>query len=253
MQPTTFTLFLALLLALVTTHFPLQTEWIVTKKRSRDLPAYLIHGALHYGIAALFLVLFAGMSLRSWSAQGVLLGLIATHLLLDLGTRKAPEGLPVFLLDQSLRLIVTGLAAMLLAEPPYNDLQVFLRWFQGVRQKILVTSTVYVTVIFAGGTLIRHLVRLRFRRGTPQPMAGNGAAGMYIGWVERFLVLTALLCRSPEAVGLILAAKSIARFPELKNEESAEYFLLGTLLSVGLALAGGLVLYRLLYGTISLQ
>ncbi len=54
-------------------------------------------------------------------------------------------------------------------------------------------------------------------------------------------------------MGLILTAKSIARFPELKEEESAEYFLLGTLLSLSLAMAGGLVLYRLLYGTISLQ
>ena len=52
-------------------------------------------------------------------------------------------------------------------------------------------------------------------------------AGMYIGWLERFLVVTAILVQSPSMVGLILTGKSIARFPELK-ERFAEYFLIGT-------------------------
>ena len=37
--------------------------------------------------------------------------------------------------------------------------------------------------------------------------------------------------------GLILTGKSIAKFPELK-ERFAEYFLIGTLLSMGLAVLG---------------
>ena len=60
---------------------------------------------------------------------------------------------------------------------------------------------------------------------------------MYIGWLERFLVVTAILVQSPSMVGLILTGKSIARFPELK-ERFAEYFLIGTLLSMGLAVLG---------------
>jgi hypothetical protein len=41
-------------------------------------------------------------------------------------------------------------------------------------------------------------------------------------------------------------------FPELK-ERFAEYFLIGTLLSIGLAVLGGLALAKLWYGTISLK
>jgi len=48
-------------------------------------------------------------------------------------------------------------------------------------------------------------------------------------------------------VGLVLTGESIARFPELK-ERFAEYFLIGTLLSVGLAVLGGRVLVQLWYG-----
>jgi hypothetical protein len=77
-------------------------------------------------------------------------------------------------------------------------------------------------------------------------------AGMYIGWLERFLVLTSLILQSPATVGLILTAKSIARYPELKSVRFAEYFLIGTLLSVTLGILGGLVLLKAFYGTVAL-
>jgi hypothetical protein len=75
-------------------------------------------------------------------------------------------------------------------------------------------------------------------------------AGLYIGWLERFLVLTAFLIQSPAMIGLILTGKSIARLGELKGPKFAEYFLIGTLLSVSLALCGGLFLMLTLYGSV---
>jgi hypothetical protein len=78
-------------------------------------------------------------------------------------------------------------------------------------------------------------------------------AGMYIGWLERSLVLTAMILRSPATVGLVLAAKSIARFPELgKSERFAEYFLIGTLLSLLAAIFGGIMLLKVLTGHVTL-
>ena len=77
-------------------------------------------------------------------------------------------------------------------------------------------------------------------------------AGMYIGWLERFVVLTSLLLQSPATVGLVLTAKSIARYPELKSVRFAEYFLIGTLLSVTLGILGGVILLKAFYGTVIL-
>lgn len=77
-------------------------------------------------------------------------------------------------------------------------------------------------------------------------------AGMYIGWLERFVVLTALVLQSPATVGLILTAKSIARYPELKSVRFAEYFLIGTLLSLIIGMLGGLILLKAFYGTVTL-
>jgi len=50
--------------------------------------------------------------------------------------------------------------------------------------------------------------------------------------------------------GLSLTGKSIARLGELKGPRFAEYFLIGTLLSVSLALCAGVFLKLALYGSL---
>jgi hypothetical protein len=117
-----------------------------------------------------------------------------------------------------------------------------------------ITAAVYAIVIFGGGYLIRALTR-PLVNGDSHPAEETTRqlrnAGMYIGWLERFIILTALLLRSPATAGLVLTAKAIARYPEFKHVRFAEYFLIGTLLSLCVAMIGGLILLKLLYGNIS--
>lgn len=117
-----------------------------------------------------------------------------------------------------------------------------------------ITAVTYAVVIFAGGYLIRALTRPLVNadaRPAEETTAQLRNAGMYIGWLERFLILTALLLRSPATAGLVLTAKAIARYPQFKHVRFAEYFLIGTLLSLCVAMIGGLILLKLLYGNIS--
>jgi predicted permease len=129
--------------------------------------------------------------------------------------------------------------------------------------RILLLLIVYVIVMFACGYLIRFVTKPLMRhiaKAKPQapdsPPSETPAqlsnAGMYIGWLERFLVLTALLLHSPATVGLIIAAKSIARYPQFHREQFAEYFLIGTLLSICTAFVGGVVLMRVFFGNSAL-
>jgi hypothetical protein len=71
-------------------------------------------------------------------------------------------------------------------------------------------------------------------------------AGLYLGWLERGLLVIAFAMGSFTAVGLIIGAKSVARFPEFKSRSFAEYFLIGTLISVAIAAIGGWVLHTVL-------
>ena len=120
--------------------------------------------------------------------------------------------------------------------------------------RLEITAAIYMVVIFAGGYLIRALTRPLVNvtsRAADETTAQLRNAGMYIGWLERFLILTALLLRPPATAGLVLTAKAIARYPEFKHVRFAEYFLIGTLLSLCVAMMGGLVLLKLLYGSIA--
>jgi hypothetical protein len=117
-----------------------------------------------------------------------------------------------------------------------------------------ITAAVYAVTIFAGGYLIRALTRPLVSadsRPADETAKQLRNAGMYIGWLERFVILTALLLRSPATAGLVLTAKAIARYPEFKHVRFAEYFLIGTLLSLCVAMIGGLILLKLLYGSIT--
>jgi len=67
---------------------------------------------------------------------------------------------------------------------------------------------------------------------TPAPPARVGEA---IGILERLIVVTFVLVRAEAAIGLVIAAKTLARFRQLDDRDFAEYYLLGTLASVAVA------------------
>jgi hypothetical protein len=74
-------------------------------------------------------------------------------------------------------------------------------------------------------------------------------AGKYIGILERLLVFLFICTNHFEAVGFLLATKSVFRFGDLKESKErklTEYILIGTLLSFGIALLVGLLTVYLL-------
>lgn len=73
---------------------------------------------------------------------------------------------------------------------------------------------------------------------------GLDRAGRLIGDLERTLVLSLVLTGNFTAIGFVVAAKSVARWEFLRTH--AEYFLVGTFCSMGLALIIGMAAARLL-------
>ena len=71
----------------------------------------------------------------------------------------------------------------------------------------------------------------------------NKKAGGFIGLLERLVLLVLLSIGQYSAMGLVLTAKSIARYDKIsKSQEFAEYYLLGTLLSTAIVLIVYLVI-----------
>ncbi|KEZ50309.1 hypothetical protein AZ46_0206360 [Metabacillus indicus LMG 22858] len=67
-----------------------------------------------------------------------------------------------------------------------------------------------------------------------------------IGYIERLLVLILTFYSAYPAIGFIVTAKSIARFKQMDDRNWAEYFLLGTLTSMFVGIALGLLLREVL-------
>jgi hypothetical protein len=255
------TCFLGLYLAHLLTDFVFQSDRLVTRKRQGSVLAYTEHGGTHFLVAILILVLAVPGLWSSLSFYGFIAALTLVHLGIDWGKLRLvhsnviEDGAVPFMGDQATHFLTVCITAWLIVRPATLSMIAKMRWFQSEIEKPLLLLVVYVGVIFGGGYIVRFLTKpllkgdLHISGETTNEMQN---AGMYIGWLERFVVLTALALQSPATVGLVLTAKSIARYPELKSVRFAEYFLIGTLLSVSLGILGGLILLKAFYGTVTL-
>lgn len=71
-----------------------------------------------------------------------------------------------------------------------------------------------------------------YKPSEDQSVDGDKKAGRLIGTLERIIMTIFLSIGQYSAVGLVLTAKSIARYDKIsKDQVFAEYYLLGTLLS----------------------
>ena len=80
----------------------------------------------------------------------------------------------------------------------------------------------------------------------PTPTDDEKHKGAVIGILERIIIAVLLFAGQYAAIGLVLTAKSVARYEKLKDKEFAETYLLGTLLSTLLVVGAYLVLFKLL-------
>ena len=66
-------------------------------------------------------------------------------------------------------------------------------------------------------------------------------SGELIGKLERLIIAVLVLCGQFGAIGFVLTAKSVARFKQIETDRGfAERYLVGTLMSAGIALLAAL-------------
>jgi hypothetical protein len=119
------------------------------------------------------------------------------------------------------------------------------------------------SVVLMGGLLVsneaNHLLRLLLAglRVGPAASAGDSPdmtaadrreynTGRVIGILERIIIYVAILTDQIAAIGLVLAVKGLARFKEMDDRPFAEYVLVGTLLSLLLAVFVALLVKSLI-------
>lgn len=226
-------LFIKLLLAHLLGDFFLQpTRWVLHKEAHKVASPYLYaHVAVHF-ILTLILV----WDTAFWLPALVIAG---SHYVIDLAKlyvtphfryRSVP-----FLADQFLHVLVLYGCAY------FGNLEAHTLGLIGQINWGLVTALVFVT--FPAAFIMNHLLEpLADRIELDHKSLPN--AGKYIGMIERLFVFLFIVMGRWEAIGLLITAKSVFRFNDLKatnNRKLTEYILIGTFLSFGLAILTGLI------------
>lgn len=206
--------------------FLLQPNGIVENKRK--LPVLLIHSGLHG--------LLAYLVLQQWTLWQAPLTVFIAHTLIDrtkLSLKATPE---TFALDQGahlLSLVAIGLAAQYWQGAPAEGAEVFARnWIVG--------GAGLCAAVLGPGYFIGHVAtRLAEKNVALKETLGKGlhGGGAQIGRLERALIFLLMAINYPAGIGFLIAAKSILRFEEAKQQNVAEYVLIGTFWSFGLAIA----------------
>lgn len=219
-------LFLCLLLAHLVADFVLQTSATCKSKAEKHWRS--VHHYLHAGIvfALSWLVSF---DLRFWWGA-LIIGVL--HLCIDIWKSYRREDVAWFSLDQLLHLLVlAGVAwfwsAMYAWHVPF-----------GVRTWWLAV-VIAVLICWKPANIFIKLVLKHYSVNMPQEKESGFNAGALIGTIERWLILIFVCLQRYDALGLLIAAKSIIRFGDSQTNKS-EYVLAGTLLSIFIAVLVGL-------------
>ena len=116
---------------------------------------------------------------------------------------------------------------------------------------VLVLTSLVIVNVRAGSLFVDTLVRaprppLVADARDPRTRRPRRGIGSTIGIIERLLISALVLAGGVLAIGLVVAAKTLARFKQLDDRDFAEYYLLGTLASVTFAVVTSLVALRAL-------
>lgn len=224
-----------LILSHLLTDFILQpTGWIESRNRRHLASPHLYaHGAVTAVVALLFI------GFRYWP---IALFIGGTHILIDAWKSYRSDQITYFLIDQALHAVVIALCWYATFFTPAH-LSSLWDGFNQAPVWILITATLFLTV--PAGIFIGQATK-KWRNQLPNA-ASLASAGKWIGIIERVIILILVLKGQFEAIGLLIAAKSILRFSDNKRTEiNTEYLLIGTLISISLAVITGLVVVQLI-------
>lgn len=123
---------------------------------------------------------------------------------------------------------------------------VYIYYFKDAITNAPAVNTMYVVLPFAyicclkpSNILIKEVLVLSNIAVTMEEELPNG--GRVIGNLERLLCLTFIIIGQWQAVGFLIAAKSILRYKDTDTLKT-EYVLIGTMLSFGIAIAIGILI-----------
>lgn len=232
-----------LLMAHLLTDFFFQPKkWIENRRERHFHSPYLYWHSLLTAVVALIFIGF-----DYWLSIIIIL---VTHFFIDGWKSYQQETFLYFIIDQVLHLFVI-ICLWYFNFFTSADLKSLLLQIN-TNQKFFILLTAYLLLSLPASILIGQMTKkwrdkLKVSNGSVpgekiETSEGLADAGKWIGILERMIILTFLLLQQYAAIGLLVTAKGLLRFNEKdRQEEKTEYVLIGSLLSISIALLAGLL------------
>nr|WP_294926744.1 DUF3307 domain-containing protein [uncultured Flavobacterium sp.] len=232
-------LFIKLLLAHLLGDFIWQpNSWVIDKEAKKHKSIFLTLHILLHGVLAAVLV-----GEIQFIPYAVLIAV--THGIIDLiklSFQKPKTKRTWFVADQITHILIL-IGVVLL----YENKSIIYFWQSN---EFWILSTGILLLTKPASIFIKTIISI----WSPESQNSNqdnslANAGNYIGILERLFVFGFILTGHFEAIGFLLAAKSIFRFGDLKEAKDrklTEYVLIGTLISFGISILTGLIVQALL-------
>lgn len=231
-----FLLLLRLIAAHLIADFLFQMDsWVEQRQEKKWASGWLY---VHAALAAVLAYIFAGFWKTIW-LPAIIFG---SHVLLDLAKCELKDTARSFLLDQLGHLIVILVSWVILANINIPNIAKFLVLVIS-NVKIWIFALSYFLVIWPAGIWVAKFTEPWRKEIGEASSQGLEKAGLWIGRLERILILTFFLLARFEAIGFLIAAKSIFRFGEIRTpnrRREAEYILIGTTISFIIAIGLGI-------------
>ena len=223
-------LLLSLLLAHVIADFYLQNDKYCLQKEERKLKSWFLYvHSLLVGVVS-----WAFVPVYSFGLYALVIAL--SHLAIDIVKVYSPKGLWSFTLDQFVHLTV--LVAVSFSFNTVTELPV--QSADCATTFSIPLSILAILLCIKPANILIKLILKKYQIGEAQSCENIKNAGALIGNLERILTIVFVIIGQYEAIGFIIAAKSILRFKDTDTAKT-EYVLAGTFLSFGIALLCGLL------------
>ena len=232
-------LIVVLVTAYLSVEYGIQTAKMIEAKKNREFMGYA-----KYFLCYFILALLLSANWFSWKLVLVIIiqifffGII-DYTKINVKLKKARYRFEIVIVDILLHFLVIWFTIIIL-KPGFINLAFPFHLNTGLSLSNYIKFCIYASAIIFllnGGTDLVRAVLKKVKIEDEKMEKDN--TGKLIGNIERVLLFLFILFNSLAAIGFVIAAKSIARFEELKHKKFAEYYLIGTLTSTLIAIFTG--------------
>lgn len=220
--------------------FYFQSNALAMSKKKR-YPEVLLHSGIYLAVSAAVAGIFLSNILFFCMVM-----LSVSHWIIDsikflvekrLNSKNTKNESVVYVVDQLVHLVCIAAIAILfynggwhITAPQYMT---YAMNSLGSKGRDLIQWAAIVLVVYKPANVtIKKLLASYRPIATAKEESGSKSAGAFIGVLERIILIIFMAIQQYAAIGLVLTAKSIARYNKIaEDKEFAEYYLLGTLLS----------------------